>query len=58
MLLAKHGFVQVRQKGSHVIMKNESTGRTVPVPDHPELARGTLGSIIRQSGLDKSLFEE
>jgi predicted RNA binding protein YcfA (HicA-like mRNA interferase family) len=29
---------------------------TVPVPDHPELKVGTLSSIIRQSGLDKSIF--
>lgn len=31
--------------------------RTVPVPNHRELAIGTLSSIIRQSGLDRSLFE-
>jgi len=29
---------------------------TVPVPDHKEIRVGTLMSIIRQSGLDKSLF--
>lgn len=29
---------------------------TVPVPDHKENRIGTLMSIIRQSGLDKSLF--
>ncbi len=29
---------------------------TVPVPDHKEIRIGTLMSIIRQSGLDKSLF--
>jgi predicted RNA binding protein YcfA (HicA-like mRNA interferase family) len=30
---------------------------TVPVPDHAELRIGTLRSIIRQSGLPRSLFE-
>jgi len=30
---------------------------TVPVPNHSELKRGTLRSIIRQSGLEKSAFE-
>jgi predicted RNA binding protein YcfA (HicA-like mRNA interferase family) len=30
---------------------------TVPVPNHSELKRGTLRSIIRQSGIDKSEFE-
>jgi predicted RNA binding protein YcfA (HicA-like mRNA interferase family) len=58
-ILAKHGFVEVRRRGSHVVMQwhdGEST-RTVPVPDHPELRVGTLLSIIRQSGLARSLFE-
>jgi predicted RNA binding protein YcfA (HicA-like mRNA interferase family) len=30
---------------------------TVPVPDHEELRTGTLMSIIRQSGLPRSLFD-
>ncbi len=30
---------------------------TIPVPDHRELRTGTLRSIIRQSGLPRSLFE-
>ncbi len=30
---------------------------TVPVPMHKELRAGTLASIIRQSGVDASLFE-
>jgi len=30
---------------------------TVPVPDHDEIRLGTLQSIIRQSGLPRSLFE-
>jgi predicted RNA binding protein YcfA (HicA-like mRNA interferase family) len=57
MILAQHGFVQVRQRGSHVIMQNVLTSRTVPVPDHHELAKGTLMGIIRQAGLAKGLFE-
>jgi len=38
-------------------LKAEDTTVTVPVPLHDELRRGTLQSIIRQSGLNKSLFE-
>jgi predicted RNA binding protein YcfA (HicA-like mRNA interferase family) len=30
---------------------------TVPVPLHREIRRGTLRSIIRQSGLPRSAFE-
>ena len=58
-ILAAHGFVQVRQRGSHIVMQTRdgASTTTVPVPDHRELAIGTLRSIIRQSGLDRSLFE-
>jgi predicted RNA binding protein YcfA (HicA-like mRNA interferase family) len=38
-------------------LKTETTTVTVPVPLHDELRRGTLQSIIRQSGLAKTLFE-
>jgi predicted RNA binding protein YcfA (HicA-like mRNA interferase family) len=58
-ILARHGFAQVRRKGSHIIMQKaeEETTITVPVPDHKELKTGTLLGIIRQSGLARSLFE-
>jgi len=35
----------------------DNTTITVPVPQHDELKPGTLSSIIRQSGLPKTLFE-
>lgn len=58
-ILATHGFIKVRQRGSHIIMqlKTEETTITVPVPDYAELKIGTLQSIIRQSGLPRQLFE-
>jgi predicted RNA binding protein YcfA (HicA-like mRNA interferase family) len=57
-ILEAHGFVQVRQRGSHIIMQKmlEATTITVPVPQHKELRTGTLMSIIRQSGLDRTIF--
>lgn len=36
-------------------MRHED-GRTVIVPMHSELARGTLGSILRQAGLTAEQF--
>jgi predicted RNA binding protein YcfA (HicA-like mRNA interferase family) len=36
---------------------DEST-TSVPVPQHKELRTGTLLSIIRQSGVSRTLFEE
>jgi predicted RNA binding protein YcfA (HicA-like mRNA interferase family) len=58
-ILEQHGFIAVRQRGSHCVMqlKTAETTITVPVPLHDTIRRGTLQSIIRQSGLPKSLFE-
>jgi predicted RNA binding protein YcfA (HicA-like mRNA interferase family) len=58
-ILAENGFVQVRQRGSHIIMQKRTAGSTitVPVPNHRELASGTVSSIIRQSQLSRSAFE-
>jgi len=58
-ILSRHGFSEVRRKGSHIVMqrRTENTTITVPVPDHREIRIGTLMSIIRQSQLPRSLFE-
>jgi predicted RNA binding protein YcfA (HicA-like mRNA interferase family) len=58
-ILAKHGFQEVRRRGSHVVMQKKlpQTTITVPVPDHKEIRIGTLQSIIRQSGIPKTEFE-
>lgn len=59
-LLAEHGFHNVRQKSSHVIMQKPIAGGTVtvPVPNHRAIRVGTLKSIIRQSKLPVLLFEQ
>lgn len=59
-ILEAHGFVRVRVRGSHAMLrrlKPEGGSTTVPVPLHPELAPGTLRGIIQQSGLPRDLFE-
>jgi len=58
-ILEQNGFIQVRQRGSHIIMQLEAEDSTVtvPVPNYNELKTGTLRSIIRQSGLSRTLFE-
>jgi predicted RNA binding protein YcfA (HicA-like mRNA interferase family) len=58
-ILEQHNFVKVRQRGSHIIMQRqaENMTTTVPVPNYSEIQIGTLQSIIRQSGLPRSLFE-
>ena len=55
-ILSVNGFGFVTQKGSHQKFRN-ADGRTVIVPaDRREIPMGTVSSIIRQSGLDRSLF--
>lgn len=55
--LTKAGFGEVSQRGSHLTLRNEK-GRTVIVPMHGELARGTLRSILRQADLSVGAFIE
>lgn len=58
-ILLLHGFSEVRQRGSHIIMQKqlENSTITVPVPNHDEIRIGTLQSIIRQSGIPRREFE-
>jgi predicted RNA binding protein YcfA (HicA-like mRNA interferase family) len=58
-ILSDHGFIQVRQKGSHIVMQKRTDNRTitVPVPNHSEIKIGTLQSIIRQSEIAREYFE-
>jgi len=58
-ILEQHGFVAIRQRGSHRIMQKrmEGTTLTVPVPLHDSVRRGTLSSIVRQSELPRALFD-
>ena len=45
------GFRVRRQKGSHLTLTRDEPFAQVVVPDHRELAPGTLRTIIRQAGL-------
>ena len=47
--LERNGFKFVKQRGSH--RKYKKGGRTVIIPMHYELAKGTLSSILEQAGL-------
>jgi predicted RNA binding protein YcfA (HicA-like mRNA interferase family) len=57
-ILQRNGFEKMRQSGSHIIMQKRQGNdtRTVPVPNHAEIAKGTLKGIIHLSGLEVSLF--
>ena len=51
-------FQITRQSGSHIILVKYVNNKklTVVVPKHPEIAKGTLLSIISQSGFTKEEF--
>lgn len=51
-LLKKNGFEKISQNGSHIKMKNPSTGKTVIVPYHSkDLKKGLEQEILKQAGL-------
>jgi len=52
----KFGWRRVRQRGSHIILVKEGQYVTLSVPDHKEIARGTLRSLIRLAGLTITEF--
>jgi predicted RNA binding protein YcfA (HicA-like mRNA interferase family) len=58
--LKRAGFVELRQKGSHVSLEKragDQVFKTV-VPIHSELSKGTLSDILRQCGLKLDEFLE
>ena len=52
----KHGWEVARQRGSHIIMVKAGQNVTLSIPDHKEVARGTLRSLIRSAGLTVQEF--
>jgi predicted RNA binding protein YcfA (HicA-like mRNA interferase family) len=52
--LERLGFVVVRQRGSHLILRRDSTGCLVP--NHRELKTGTLAGILKQAGVSDNEF--
>ncbi len=52
--LERLGFSQVRQKGSHVVMRKGSSGTVIPL--HRELKIGTLSGILRQASVSPDDF--
>jgi predicted RNA binding protein YcfA (HicA-like mRNA interferase family) len=57
--LKKIGYEQDRQRGSHIILRQtDAPHRRVTVPDHKEVAKGTLRAIIREIGLTVDAFKD
>jgi predicted RNA binding protein YcfA (HicA-like mRNA interferase family) len=52
--LEKLGFVQLRQKGSHLIMRRGAVGCVIPM--HREIKIGTLTGALRQADVSADQF--
>ena len=56
---ARAGYEVDRQRGSHVVLRHrDPPHRRLVVPDHREVAKGTLRKLIREAGLTVDEFLE
>ncbi len=57
--LLKAGYEHDRQRGSHIILRQLTyPHRRIVVSDHKDIAKGTLRSIIRETGLTVAEFKD
>ena len=52
----KAGWTQDRQRGSHVVMLQPGCNVSLSVPQHREIAPGTLRALIRSAGMTVDQF--
>ncbi len=52
--LERMGFVVLRQRGSHIILRRGSAGCVVP--NHREIKVGTLTGLLKQAGVGVEEF--
>ena len=50
------GWVEAQQRGSHIVLVKDGEIATLSVPDHKEIAKGTLRSLIRTAGITVEEF--
>ncbi len=60
LALTHLGFAEISQKGSHIKFRGIVGGqlRTIIIPNHKQIAIGTLSSILRQAGVSKQDIED
>lgn len=55
-VLVSLGWTVARQRGSHIILTKPGETATLSVPDHSEVARGTLRALLRAANMTVSQF--
>jgi len=54
----KDGWTFARQRGSHMILIKPGHIASLSIPDHKELAKGTLRGLLRSAGMTPERFIE
>ena len=53
------GYLNDHQRGSHITLRQEFPPfRRLTIPDHKEIAKGTLRAILREGGITLKEFLE
>ena len=52
----KLGWEVARKRGSHIILTRKGHIATLSIPDHPEVARGTLRRLIARADITVDEF--
>ena len=56
--LHRVGFVVDHQRGSHIFLHHLERNISVIIPNHKEIRKGTLHSIIKKAGLNLDELKE
>ena len=57
-ILRKRGFQNIRQRGSHIVLKKVDGNIGTVVPNHRELKIGTLKGILKLAKVNEETFAE
>jgi len=58
IIFKKLGYAKISQKGSHIKLKNHDTESTVIIPNHKEVDRWTLKTILQQAEISEEEFKK
>lgn len=57
-VLKNLGYEKISQKGSHIKLKNYDRGSVIIIPDHKEIDRWTLKTILKQAEISEQAFND
>ena len=57
-IFKRFGYERVSQRGSHIKIKNYETDSVIIIPDHKEVDRWTLKTILKQAEISEEEFKE